>query len=69
MGHVRGYVLAVHAILDLFNCHLQVYRDQAAPVEDVFRAAGLLLDFEITAGIPETMPGLLAALKPYMQGK
>jgi hypothetical protein len=31
-------------------------------VEDFFRARGLLLDFEITGGIPETLPRLLAAL-------
>jgi adenylate kinase len=42
-----------------------VYRDEATPVEDYFRAAGLLLDFEITGGIPETLPRLLAALEPH----
>lgn len=46
---------------------MQVYRDQAAPVEDAFRQAGVLHDFEITAGIPETMPGLLATLQPYIE--
>jgi hypothetical protein len=43
-----------------------VYQQQAAPVEQVFADAGLLLDFEITAGIPETLPHLLAALQPYI---
>jgi adenylate kinase len=42
-----------------------VYRDEATPVEDFFREAGLLLDFEITGGIPETLPRLLAALQPH----
>lgn len=31
-----------------FPSAMQVYQEQAAPVEDVFRQAGLLLDFEIT---------------------
>jgi len=44
---------------------LQLYHEQAAPVEAVFRRAGVLRDFEITAGIPETLPGLLAFLQPY----
>ncbi|KAI8468191.1 MAG: adenylate kinase [Monoraphidium minutum] len=45
---------------------LQVYRDEATPVEDFFKGRGLLLDFEITGGIPETLPRLLAALAPHM---
>jgi hypothetical protein len=44
----------------------QVYKQQAAPVEQVFADAGLLLDFEITAGIPETLPHLLEALQPHI---
>lgn len=46
-------------------CCGQVYHNAAAPVEDFFREHGLLMDFEITGGIPETMPRLLEALKPY----
>jgi len=46
---------------------LQVYNEQAAPVEEVFREAGLLVDFEITGGIPETLPILKRLLEPYMQ--
>ncbi|KIY92132.1 hypothetical protein MNEG_15832, partial [Monoraphidium neglectum] len=42
-----------------------VYRDEATPVEDFFRERGVLLDFEITGGIPETLPRLLAALAPH----
>lgn len=45
---------------------LQVYRDGAAPVEDYYRASGRLLDFEITGGIPETLPRLMAALAPHV---
>lgn len=46
---------------------LQVYNAAAAPVEGFFRAAGVLLDFEITGGIPETTPRLMAALEPYIR--
>eukprot|EP00775_Hariotina_reticulata_P012064 gene12068-12205_t len=45
---------------------LQVYEASAAPVEDFYRHHGLLLDFEITGGIPETTPRLMAALNPYI---
>lgn len=37
-------------------------------MEDFFRGAGVLLDFEITGGIPETLPRLLAALAPHVPG-
>lgn len=47
----------------------QVYKREAQPVEDFFRDAGLLLDFEITAGIPETMPVLMPLLQSYAAGK
>ncbi|GMH45112.1 hypothetical protein BSKO_13069 [Bryopsis sp. KO-2023] len=45
---------------------LKIYRDQAAPVENFFREKGLLVDFEITSGIPETLPGLLKTLEPFV---
>ncbi len=47
----------------LFVVPLQVYHAEAKPVEEVFRKAGVLKDFKITGGIPETFPRLLAALK------
>lgn len=50
-------------------CAWQVYQDEAQPVEDFFRRSGLLLDFEITGGIPETMPVLQDALRPYLWRK
>ena len=34
-------------------------------MEQLFRDAGLLLDFEITGGIPETLPRLVDALRPH----
>ena len=46
-------------------CHTQIYHQQARPVEDFFRAKGLLVDFEITGGIPETLPSLLASLQRF----
>lgn len=53
---------------EVIKRRLQVYRSEAAPVEEFYRERGLLLDFEITAGIPETMPHLLAALAPHAHG-
>ena len=46
---------------------LEVYNAGAKPVEDFYRYRGTLLDFEITAGIPETLPGLLDLLRPRLQ--
>lgn len=42
---------------------MQVYHAEAKPVEEVFRKAGVLKDFRITGGIPETFPRLLATLQ------
>jgi len=47
---------------------LEVYKSEAAPVEQFYANMGVLLGFEITAGIPETLPVLLDVLKPHMQG-
>lgn len=46
---------------------VQVYKAMAKPVEDFYRQQGTLLDFEITGGIPETLPRLLSTLQPYVQ--
>jgi adenylate kinase len=43
-----------------------VYNAAAAPVEDFYRSSGLLLDFEITGGIPQTLPRLMATLQSYV---
>lgn len=48
---------------------MQVYHEEAQPVEDFFRKSGLLLDFEITGGIPQTLPALQEALRPYLWRK
>ncbi|KAG2485995.1 hypothetical protein HYH03_015317 [Edaphochlamys debaryana] len=45
---------------------LEVYKREATPVEDFFRQRGLLVDFEITAGIPETLPYLMPLLQSYV---
>ena len=47
---------------EIVRARLQVYKDQSIPVEHYYRERGLLTDFEITAGIPETMPKLLAVI-------
>jgi hypothetical protein len=41
----------------------QVYAAEAAPVEDIFWQAGVLKQFQITGGIPETFPRLLETLQ------
>ncbi|KAG2426511.1 hypothetical protein HXX76_011738 [Chlamydomonas incerta] len=53
---------------EVIRHRLEVYKQEAAPVEDFFRARGLLVDFEITAGIPETLPHLMPLLQRYATG-
>lgn len=43
----------------------QVYHESASPVEDFFREQGVLLDFDINGGIPETVPRLMRELEPF----
>ena len=38
---------------------LGVYRREAAPLEAVFREAGVLVDFPVTGGVRETLPRLM----------
>jgi adenylate kinase len=45
---------------------LRIYKSGAKPVEDFYGQRGILLDFEITAGIPETLPWLLGLLEPRL---
>jgi adenylate kinase len=52
--------------LQVIRKRLEVYRNEAKPVEDFYRSNGVLMDFEITGGIPETLPGLLSALHPHI---
>lgn len=40
---------------------LEVYKAQCGPVEEFYREKGLLFEFPILAGIPETLPRLLPA--------
>jgi len=47
---------------EVVKARLEVYKANAAPVEEFFRARGLMDDFEITSGIKETMPVLLQSL-------
>lgn len=51
---------------EVIRNRLNVYHREAAPVEDFFRQQGSLINFEITAGIPETLPGLLGTLRPHI---
>lgn len=45
---------------------LDVYKASAQPVEDYYSEKGMLLDYEILGGIPETMPVLMEILKPHI---
>ncbi|KAK3281921.1 hypothetical protein CYMTET_10315 [Cymbomonas tetramitiformis] len=44
---------------EIVQKRLDIYNQEAGPVEDYFRQTGVLADFEITGGIPETKPVLL----------
>ncbi|KAK2076162.1 hypothetical protein QBZ16_001094 [Prototheca wickerhamii] len=44
-----------------------VYHAEATPVEEYYAKQGVLVDFEITGGIPETLPRLLETLKPFAE--
>ena len=61
-------LMALTVALTLNKLWLQVYQEEATPVERFFRERGLLLDFEITGGIPETLPRLQSKLQPYVSG-
>eukprot|EP01025_Chloroclados_australasicus_P024757 TRINITY_DN2482_c0_g1_i1.p2 TRINITY_DN2482_c0_g1~~TRINITY_DN2482_c0_g1_i1.p2 ORF type:complete len:275 (-),score=30.40 TRINITY_DN2482_c0_g1_i1:214-1038(-) len=47
---------------------LHLYQQEAKPVEEYYRNKGLLLDFEIVGGIPQTLPVLLKTLQPFVNG-
>lgn len=51
--------------LETINNRIEVYNSQAKPVEDFFKEDGLLRNFEISGGIPETLPRLLQELGPF----
>lgn len=44
---------------DVVKARLEVYKKSTIPVEDFYRSKGLLSDFAIMGGIPETTPVLL----------
>ena len=46
---------------------LGVYKQAAQPVEDFYSQRGKLINFEITGGIPQTLPRLLELLKPELE--
>mmetsp|Transcript_42064 Transcript_42064/g.51003 ORF Transcript_42064/g.51003 Transcript_42064/m.51003 type:complete len:289 (-) Transcript_42064:195-1061(-) len=47
---------------EIVQARLDIYKRECGPVEDFYRAKGLLMDFEISGGIPETLPRLLDAV-------
>lgn len=54
---------------EVIQRRLQIYKDSAEPVKEFYRQRGILINFEITGGIPETFPRLKALLEPYRQMK
>lgn len=65
LGSSMGLAQGMTLLIQVIRRRLEVYRREASPVEDFFREQGVLLDYEITAGIPETLPHLLSTLKPF----
>lgn len=47
---------------EVVRARLRVYYEESQPVEDFYRRQGILLDFDVAGGIPETWPRLLSAL-------
>ena len=53
---------------EVVKARLEVYKANAGPVEDYYRAKKKLTDFEIKSGIPETMPRLLRVILDVVKG-
>lgn len=53
-------------LVQVIRNRLNVYHKEATPVEEFFQKQDKLLNFEITSGIPETLPGLLGTLRPHV---
>ncbi|EFJ45843.1 adenylate kinase [Volvox carteri f. nagariensis] len=51
---------------EVIRHRLEVYKQESKPVEAAFRKAGLVVDFELVAGIPETLPRLMPLLESYV---
>ena len=47
---------------EVVKARLQVYKDNSVPVEEFYRKSGMLTDFEIKSGIPETMPRIMEVI-------
>ena len=48
---------------EVIRNRLSVYRAEAGPVEAFYRQRGVLREFPIVGGIPETLPRLLETLR------
>jgi hypothetical protein len=58
---VHDVVLSMQVI----RRRLDVHNSQAQPVKNFYEKKGKLMNFEITGGIPETLPLLYNALRPH----
>jgi adenylate kinase len=66
MRHVRVWASCIYWLhVQVIRRRLEVHNEQAKPVVNFFREKKILMDFEITGGIPETLPLLYHALKPH----
>jgi len=50
-------------VLEVVRERLEIHKVESQPVEGFYRQHGLLMDFEITQGIPETEPALFEAIQ------
>ena len=53
--------------LEVVRERLEVHKLESRPVESFYRERGLLMDFEITQGIPETEPVLFKEIQSALQ--
>ena len=56
-------------VLEVVRERLEVHRVESQPVEGFYRQDGLLMDFEITQGIPETEPALFEAIQQALHAR
>ena len=56
-------------VLEVVRERLEVHRVESQPVEGFYRQLGLLMDFEITQGIPETEPVLFGAIQLALRAR
>jgi len=46
-----------------------VHNQECGPVEEYYRERGVVIDFEIVGGIPETMPRMVKDISAYIEAR